>query len=351
MVIYTYVVAALLEVSDVRCRDTDRVVEPPRNAEVSQSKLLDVAGGAVDRGLISIGLEARRTVKLTNTSDAPLKLKVLGSSCHCLQHRLASSQIAPGEQTEIVLSVLVAGGFGRQDHFLVLEAREAGSPRAREEVFKIGISFTPMREYEYLPRRFVGTARVGATATWNVYVARKSPGDLAVEDPATDVQGLIALEPVPVAENPTVQRIAMRGEWTTPGTRTGWVTFRTNSTEQPVGAVQATVRVLPAWEATPNGVVSNIFNDSNRHVDVTLRAVVANAPVPAGLDLVQCDPPGILKCVLTGPDAAGRYSVGVEFDPAPIQSNRVAGRALIRVLDDAANLILEVPFVWYRDRQ
>lgn len=350
MVLYTYVVAALLAVSNAWWCSTTRLVDPP-GTNAAPAGLLEFGGGAIDCGLVPIGHEAKRTVRVTNTSDLPLKLKVLGSSCHCLQHRLVASQLAPGEQTEIDLWVLVAGGFGQQDHFLVLEAREAGAPRAREEVFKVGISFIPRREYEYLPRRFVGTARVGATTTWNVYVARKSPGDLAVEEPATDVQGMIAEDPVPVAENPTVQRFAVRGEWTTPGTRTGWVTFRTNSADQPVGSVQATVRVLPAWEATPNGVVSNIFNDSNRRVDVTLRAVVANAPVPAALDLVQCDPPGILKCVLTGPDAAGRYSVGVEFDPAPIPSNRVAGRAMIRVLDDAANLILEVPFVWYRDRQ
>lgn len=309
--------------------------------------LLAIEGEPVDRGLVPINHEAVRPVRVKNRSEKPLRLKVLGSSCHWLQHRLGASQLAPGEQTDLVLTVLVTGGFGQQDHFLVLEAQEQGATPAREEVVKVGISFTPERTYEYLPRRFVGTVRAGVPARWSVFVARKTPGDLVIDEPTVDVEGLSARGPLPVEENPTVQRIDLLGRWDSPGVRTGWATFRTNSAEQRVGAVQATIRVLPAWEATPIGLIANISEDAPRHASVVLRPAVPNAPVPAGIDVSLCDPPGAVTCELTGPNAAGEFSLRAGLDVSFIPRDRVAGRAVIRVLDKSANCLLEVPFVWY----
>ncbi len=314
----------------------------------AQPTLVEVIGSDnADCGLFPIGGEAKRIVILRNRSEHPVRLRVVSSSCACVNHSFDAEEVPPGKEGKLKLSVVVTGGFGLQQHHIVVSARSVGPVSSKDGVqtIPIGIAFTPDRSYEVNPQQVVATVVAGEEAEWRVHIARKSPGDLLVEDLECTLEGVRVIGPTTVIDNSTVQMIAMQSRWPEPGMHTGWLMFQTNSSKLPKGHVEISLRVLPAWRAEPVAIVAAA--QQAREFEIVLRRRIDNCATPSTVHLSENDQ-GAWSCSAAPVADGADWKLRVRFDPGRVPPAIVAGRSMliVRGADDAR--LLDIPLVWHR---
>ncbi len=89
-----------------RSKKADPIVDEPP----SKAPKVQVTGGTTyDFGTMQQGGEKSHSFTFKNIGDAPMELKVAGSSCRCTIGTLADSMLEPGEETGVTLTWKATG--------------------------------------------------------------------------------------------------------------------------------------------------------------------------------------------------------------------------------------------------
>ncbi len=211
----------------------------------------------IDRGKVPLGSVARRVFTIKNNSDSTLSLAVSGKSCACLITKLDTQTLAPGVSTSLDVSVVVTGGYGVQSHSLRLEASsQTRTGKPARQAIDLGISFTPDRTYEVVPRLLIIRSIIGETRSGTISVVTPPGSDLVVRDIDSGTDAIAVHECKPSPKNPAVRTIEFTATPTQPGSRQSILSFATNSESLPTGTVDVTVVGLTPWRADPPGLVA-----------------------------------------------------------------------------------------------
>jgi hypothetical protein len=234
---------------------------PPRLAEL-------VSTQAEDAGLVQIGQVVKRSGTLRNLSDRPIRARVVRTTCSCVSIDIANPVVPPGGTTAVDLTVAVTGGVGSQRHGAEFEIAAEGDPPLRQQAVLL-VAYKPDRVFEVRPAAIRATAIQGQIFTAECFVTRRTPGGLEVKQVAFDFFGVPTAGAVDGEPASITRRIHCTATPTLPGLYEGFITFETDSARLPSLAVPVAVRVLPAWNASPPGVV--VTRPAHDPIEFTVR--------------------------------------------------------------------------------
>lgn len=211
------------------------------------------AGAGEYRGRVTIGQTVTREAVVTNVSGVPIRLHVVKTTCSCVTAEIDEAVIPAGRQAKARISVAVSGGVGLQRHGAEIEAR-TDAPNGPRQHLALMVEYEPDRAFEVRPGALRVTAVADEPFDIEVFLTRRTPGSLDVTNAFLEIAG--TREPLDVTGDATTLTRRLRWHGTRPeGTSSGFITFETSSARTPSLAVPVYVRVLPAWEPTPAGVV------------------------------------------------------------------------------------------------
>ncbi|MCE7975275.1 MAG: hypothetical protein DYG92_13275 [Leptolyngbya sp. PLA1] len=188
------------------------------------------------------------------------------------------------------------------------------------------IAFTPDRAFDVRPSVVRATWVAGEHSSIELFLTRRTPGALAVSRAESDVLG--PASPVEVRGKP--QSVTRELVWThTPsaaGLASGFITFETDSARTPSLAVPIAIRVLPAWTASPTGILVNtraplsVVLTARRPDDVRVPVLVESDGRAIDAEITPLEP-----------DATGCPRFGVNLPPPPLLPIQVGRHGWVQI--------------------
>ncbi|GEM_PF-6216524 len=239
------------------------VVTPAPPGELAHVVLL----GDDDAGPVQIGQSVDRRATLRNPLDCPVRVRVVRSTCSCVSTDLSADVIPPHGESSCEIHVAVTGGVGQQRHGVELEFTTVESP-PRVAKATVTVAYTPDRAFDVRPSSVRATWIAGEPSAIELFVTRRTPGALSVSRAECDVFSPASLVAVLGKPQSVTRSLVWAHTPSAAGLAAGFITFDTDSARTPSLAVPIAVRVLPAWTASPAGVVVN----TRAPLSVVLRA-------------------------------------------------------------------------------
>lgn len=230
-----FVVSLVAAVPLVAWWGSDRVCPPVPS---TPPRLLSVDQHAVSLGAVEPQPAVGAVYQLTNRSDEPLRIERCETSCGCLEPRIDTDAIAPGETVPLRVVMKTAGerpGLHEQTVFVDVAAA-GGTTESRELRFSVVL---PEASVVVSPRSLMFYQLRGQSGRKSVTLtdARSQPTavtgvrivDVAGADRVSDFAEVVTVTAEPSG---ATAEIAVR-EGLPPGRRTGWVIFETDDPSQP----------------------------------------------------------------------------------------------------------------------
>jgi len=106
---------------------------PPKQ-EGSKAPKIQIQPGSFDFGQIEYGQVVEQTFEVKNLGSEVLEIKRVSTSCGCTTAKIASSQISPGQQTQLLVvydtgQMSGAHGKGQQERIIYIKSNDPENPQ------------------------------------------------------------------------------------------------------------------------------------------------------------------------------------------------------------------------------
>jgi hypothetical protein len=285
-----------------------------------------------------VGARADRQLTFVNNGPLALSLQVVSKTCGCVSAVFEPARVEPGEQSVLVLSVIVPATLGEQQQ-AVRFAVSDGSKRADGAC---GLSYSADAPFEYWPGAVEIPTVQGSTAFIYVHlrfyeaagIQAASLGRASCELPDTTVDG-----PLMPEGSPTMRAYRVTVTPGEAGVALGEVLIPTGLPDRPVVSTRIVRRTYSAVRCQPPGL---ILGDDRRQgtVDLLVRSLDMGAPPqewsgPITATWKHGADPAWLE-VTTGPP---RISVSV-----PVGSP--SGGDWVEIRDGRGHVVGSLPVAW-----
>ncbi len=217
---------------------------------------LVVVGGELERamGRIDAGSRPESEVRLRDSSEHAVRVRIGARSCTCVDAALAPEMVGPGEEVTLQFSTVARADRSAQTvgvQLLAVPDAAASPASVATQIVSAAMSFSVNVEFEVQPTRLLLYIPQGSKWSASVFVHPVNLTNLEVTGATTDIPGTQS-ELRPVHTNGV-------GEVIVSGTANegaiGYLVLETNSMAQPKTAVLTTVVVVPRLYAVPHGAV------------------------------------------------------------------------------------------------
>lgn len=339
--------AALFMLIGVAGVPAHRPAGSPAEQPARDSTLVRVVeADAEDKGSVPVGERVVRHVTVLNVSRSPIRLSVKTKSCACLDPKAQPEVIGPGETSLLTFGVMAVGTSGQQRFTTTFLAAELVDEGARH-VQDISASLRYKVSFDWLvkPARVSAVVLSGDPVDMPLYLQTLAKDELSPRVLSCSIEGIsVTSEERPLLDSDNaVWVLHARGQISLPGIHEGQITVGVEGKAKGAIKVPVVVRVLPAWVASPPGVVLDVRTaDGPRTVELKLvDQSQGRTPAPAGVRT----PPGLagISVTLSHDQAGPRLMVNV--DAVGVDAPTVKQ---VEVLDKDGAVLCTVPIVLYR---
>ncbi len=269
-------------------------------------------------GNIERGTSMTHIFKVRNVGKRPLRVEVASTTCKCTVGNLSKEEIAPNEESEVLLEWVAKTGPGPFRHGATLSTNDPTQSTVELSVEGQVVESTAMSPSELI----FGTVRTGESPSASLYLMNFLDQEIEITDYELSDPNLakhmeIAITPVDLSELPSPDaKSGLKVTATYQAKRTlgpfrSWLTITTNLknaqklTVPIAGNVVGDVSVFgPGWNA-PKGLLRMGTFDSKQGKAVKLKlAIRGEFAHEAKLEVAEVDPPQ-LKATLGEPRRMG----------------------------------------------
>ncbi|MBL8757717.1 MAG: DUF1573 domain-containing protein [Phycisphaerae bacterium] len=311
---------------------------PPPEAAAPSVPLVEVSPSDEHLGELPAGTTATRRVQFRNTWSSVVLVRVVTTSCGCMEARVEPARVGPGETCEVAVSIRAIPAGGEQRHHAEIGVR-AEPEGADIQKAVVSVAYQPRVVFLARPDALSWTVLEDAPLASHLLL-RSEEGPEVFGEPvgitSAGIPGLECSPALPVAGQRLVRRVDIRAPGQRPGVHCGRITVES---EQGAVVVPVVLRVLPAWRAEPAGAIFSSEAEGAR--ELVIRGA-RNAPVDVA-QVVVADADAPVAAAVSRDKGVTRVSVRMLRPPAPGE----LGSTTLILRDSAGTDRLSVPVVWW----
>jgi len=312
---------------------------PPPTPAAPPAPLVEVSSPDEHLGELPAGTTATRRVQFRNTGPSAVYVRVVTTSCGCMEARVEPARVGPGETCAVAISIRAIPAGGEQRHYAEIGVR-AEPEGADIQKAVVSVAYQPRVAFLARPDALSWTVLEDAPLASHLLL-RSEEGPEVFEEPvgitSTGIPGLECSPALPVAGQSLLRRVDFRAPGQRPGVYCGRIAV---DSEQGALVVPVVLRVLPAWRAEPAGAIFSSGAEGAR--ELVIRGA-RNAPADVA-QVVVADSGAPVAATVGRERGVTRVSVRLLRPPAPGE----LGSTTLVLRDSAGTDRLSVPVVWCR---
>ncbi len=300
--------------------------------------LVEVTATDENLGKVPAGTIATRRVKFRNAGTTTLHLRVITTSCGCMEARVEPASVEPGELCSVTIAIRALPAGGQQQHYAEIGARIAPDGADVQKSI-VSVVYEPNVTFLARPDTLAWTVFEGEPLASHLMLRSEEGPEVFDEPLRVKVTGVPDLVCSPAHALPgldLLRRIEIQARFSRPGLHCGHIAV--DSSEGSI-IVPVVARVLPAWRAEPAGVVFASMENGPREIALVARTSAAVALAAVTL----ADPDTPVEASLASVNGVPRVSVRLLRPPQPSE----LGSTLLNVRDAAGDIRLAIPVVWW----
>lgn len=301
--------------------------------------LVEVTSPDEHLGELPAGATATRRVTFRNAGPGAVFVRVITTSCGCMEARVEPERVGPGETCAVTISIRAIPAGGEQRHYAEIGVR-AEPDGADIQKAVVSVAYQPRVAFVARPDALAWTV-LEDTPLASHLLLRSEEGPEVFDEPVgitpTGVPGLECSAALPVAGQGLLRRIDIRAPGQRPGVYCGRIAV---DSEQGALVVPVVLRVVPAWRAEPAGAIFSPGAEGAR--ELVIRGA-RNGPADVA-QVVVADSDAPVAATASREKGVTRVSVRLLRPPAPGE----LGSTTLVLKDSAGADRLRVPVVWCR---